>query len=174
LATFDLGGAFAALEESYDASRMLDQPVYLIRSWQDGKVKTVRVFGDIEDNEEDRANTPPGFLKLFDQMIAYTPPAAAPWEPELLEVNIFPYTDAEGEAVAWPPGWPDLKDALTKDESAMYGHESYDLYIPGAHREELEKLVAGLDDKQAVLINDRKWYVSPYRYCLPGEDLWKN
>jgi len=174
LARFKLSSDFAGLEESYDASRMLDQPVFIIRSWQDGHIKTVRVFGDVEGNQEARDNTPSAFLKILDQMASFDPETAQPYEPEFVELYILPYTDAEGEPVAWPEGWADLEDARTTDQTKTVGHEGYNIYLAGEHKEEFEKLLAGLNEKQAVLMNERKWYVSPYRYCLPSEELWED
>jgi hypothetical protein len=150
----------------------LDQPASVIQYWQDHTMKRVMVAGPIRDSEADRDKTPQAFLKTFDRLIAFHHKAARLWEPEKVQLHVFPYTDSEGEPVAWPKGWPDLNDTTTKDTSNAYGHESYAIYLSGDQRDELEQMISGLKNKQAVWMNERPWYVSPWRYCLPGEELW--
>ena len=74
---------FVKLEESYDTSARLDQPVYSIKYWQEGKLKSVKVFGaHRDDNEENRKNIPPAFLKIFDKMISFDHQNARLWQTE--------------------------------------------------------------------------------------------
>ena len=138
-------------------------------------MKTVRVFGNIRNSEEDRQKTPAAFLKLFDQMIAFDHKDVHLWEPDKVEIHVIPYTNSEGEPVPWPKGWPDIKDKTTKDMKEYFGRgESYNIYLPGKNKNELEQILFHLKENQAVLMNERQWSVSPWRYCLPGEELWIN
>lgn len=164
---------FLTLGDSYFTNNYFHQPVSIITSWHNSTIKRVMVSGSIRDNETDRNNAPQAFLKIFDQLITFHHDNTRVWEPEKVQLHIVPYTDSRGEPAAWPKGWPDLNDKATKDTSRAYGTgESYNIHLSGDQRDELEQILFGLQDKQAVLINERPWYVSPHRYCLPGEDLW--
>jgi len=161
-------------EELYSTNNQLEQPVSLIRYWQDHAMKTVRVSGAIRDSAEDRRKVPPAFLMIFDRLTAFCPEPARPWEPELLELHVIPYTNAKGEPVRWPTEWPDITDETTQDKTAYFGRgETYHIYLDGDQRDALERLLAGLNEKQAVLMHERQWHVSPFRYCLPSEARWK-
>jgi hypothetical protein len=163
---------FVKLEESYETSRQLDQPVYSVKYWQEGKLKSVKVFGSIRDNEEDREGTPPAFLKIFDQMISFDHPNVRLWQPGKIEIHLYPYTGSQGESAPWPEGWPDLSHPATKkNEDASFKY-SYTIYLDGAKKDKLEQILSGLKEKQAILINEKQWYIAPQRYCLPGEEWW--
>lgn len=165
---------FLKLGENYYTNNLFDQPYSVIKYWQDHAMKRVAVFGPIRESAEDRNKTPQAFLKIFDRLTSFDHENARLWEPERLEIHVIPYTNSEGEPVAWPKDWPDLNDKTTKDTSSFYGRgESYHIYLGGDHREELEQLLSSLKEKQAVLINERQWHVSPWRYCLPNEELWE-
>lgn len=166
---------FLKLGDSYYTNNYFDQPVSVMKYWQGHTIKRVMVSGPIRDSEADRNKTPEAFLKIFDRLIAFHHKNAQSWEPEKLEIYVIPYTDSKGEPVAWPKGWPDLNDTTTKDTSKFYGRgESYHIYLSGDQRDELEQMLSGLKEKQAVLMNERQWYVSPSRYCLPNEEVWKD
>lgn len=164
--------AFLKLEDSYYTNNFFDQPTSVIY-WQDHTIKRVMVSGPIRDSEADRNKAPQAFLKIFNRVITFHHDNARMWEPEKVQLHVIPYTDSEGEPVAWPKGWPDLNDKTTKDTSHAYGTgKSYSIHLSGDQRDELEQMLSGLKNKQAVLMNERSWYVSPHRYCLPGEELW--
>jgi hypothetical protein len=166
---------FLKLEEDYSTINLFDQPLSTIRYWQDHTMKRVKVYGPIRESAEDRNRAPQTFLRVFDRLISFDHENARLWEPEKLELHVIPYTDARGEPVAWPKGWSDLNDETTKDTTEWIGTgESYSLYLSGDHREELEQLLSGLKEKQAVLMDGRQWYMSPSRYCLPNEEVWKD
>ena len=167
-------GDFLKLKENYYTTNLPDQPYSVINYWQDHAMKRVAVFGPIRKSAEDRNKTPQAFLRIFDRLTSFNHETAQLWEPEKLEIHVIPYTDSKGEPVAWPKDWPDLNDERTKNTTGLIGRgESYNLYLSGDHRDELEQLLSGLKEKQAVLMNERQWYVSPWRYCLPNEEAWR-
>ena len=166
-------GDFLKLKENYYTTNLFDQPYSVIRYWQDHAMKRVAVFGPIRESAEDRNKAPQAFLRIFDRLTSFNHETARLWEPEKLEIHVIPYTDSKGEPVAWPKDWPDLNDKTTEDITEYVGHESYHIYLAGDQRDELEQLLSGLKEKQAVLMNGRQWYVSPWRYCLPNEEAWR-
>ena len=163
---------FLRLEESYRTNNHVDQPGSVIKYWQDQTMKRVMVSGPIRDSQEDRNKAPQAFLAIFDRLCAFHHENARLWEPKTVQLHVFPYQEAKGESVAWPTAWPDLNDPTTKDTTATYGRESYDIFLNGDQRDELEQLLSGLKEKQTVLMNGRQWYVSPHRYLLPNEELF--
>ncbi len=169
-----IGEEFLQLEDSYYTNNQFHQPLYIIKYWQDEKPKRVMVAGPIRDSEEDRDKAPKAFLEIFDKVMLFARTDAHLWKPEKVEIRVSPYTDSEGQPVPWPRGWPDLKHKTTKDRRNFFGHEAYHMYIAGENKDELEQILSGLKEKQAVLINERQWYISPTRYCLPSEELWIN
>ena len=166
---------FLTLEEAYSTNNHLEQPGTVIKYWQDHAMKRVMVSGQIRESAEDRNRAPQAFLRMFDRLTGFHHENARVWVPETLEIHVIPYTNSEGIPVAWPKDWPDLDDETTKDTTEYIGTgESYNLYLSGDRREEFEQLLSNLAEKQAVLMNGRQWYVSPWRYCLPNEDVWKD
>jgi hypothetical protein len=172
LEEFKIDDEFVKLEDFYYTNRQLDQPLYSIKYWQGQKLEQVKVVGPIRDGEEDRKNAPPAFLKLFDKMISFDHQNARLWQPEKVEIHLYPYTNSQGEPVPWPKEWPDLNHPTTrenKDDSVKY---SYTIYLDGKKKDDLERMLVGLKEKQAVLINEKQWFIAPQRYILPGEELW--
>lgn len=169
---------FVKLGESYKTSRRFEQPIYSIQYWPEGKPKPVKVFGWIRDNEEDRKNTPPVFLKLFDKMISFDHPNARLWQPEKVEIRVFAFNEmkVEGEPVPWPKEWPDLNHKTTKKNDKKYENvyieDSYNIYLDGDKKDDLERMLSSLKEQQAVLINEKQWFIARQRYILPGEELW--
>lgn len=168
---FKIGNEFMELEYAIFASPYLDQPGHTIKYWQGLKMKQVSVFGAIRENAEDRKHAPKAFLQLFDQMISFDHKNARLWEPQKVEIKVWPYINAEGEPVPWPKGWPDLNHKTTKMSKNGY---SYTLYLDGDKKAELEQMLSGLKEKQAILMNGKQWVIYPQRYCLPSEELWGN
>jgi len=54
-----------------------------------------------------------------------------------------------------------------------YPYTFYTIYLDGKKKDELERMLLGLKEKQAVLINEKQWLIAPERYILPGEELWR-
>lgn len=165
---------FLKLEEDYYTNNQFHQPLSIIKYWQDHAMKRVKVVGPIRESAEDRNKAPQAFLRIFDRLTLFNHESARLWEPEKLEIHVIPYMDSKGEPVAWPKDWPDINDETTEDKKDFFGHESYHLYLDGDQRDELEQLLSGLKEKQAVLMNERQWHVTLYKYCLPNEEVWKN
>lgn len=164
--------AFLTLDNSYSTNNQLDQPVYFIKYWQEGGMKKVRVIGDIRNSTSDRQKVPAAFLEPFDQMISFGNSNAVVWQPGLMEIQLYAHRKSSGEPVPWPDEWPDLnhKDTRKRTDPAM--RYAYTLYLDGMHRDRLEKMLAGLKPRQAVLINGKHWYLAPSRFILPNEKMW--
>lgn len=163
---------FLKLEDSYYTNNQFHQPLYFIKYWQGRKMKKVRVIGPIRDNEADRNIAPKAFLKIFDKMISFHHKNARLWEPEKIEIALYPYTNSQGEPVPWTAGWPDLSHKTTKKRTDVHLSHSYTIYLDGANKDKLEQMLFRLKKKQAVLINQKQWYIAPQRYILPNEEMW--
>ena len=87
-------------------------------------------------------------------------------------IRVYPYADSKGEPVQWPEDWPGLKDPATKKRKDDSLRSSYDIYLDGANRSHLEQMLSSLKEKQAVLIDQKQWYIAPSRYILPSEEVW--
>ncbi len=159
---------FLKLEDSYTTTNQFHPPVYFIKYWQGSRMKKVSVIGPIRTSEEDRNKTPRAFLELFDQMVSFRHKKARLWEPETVEIDVYPLTDAQGEPVPWPKGWPDLSHKSTK--KGRKG--SYKIFLDGVNKDKLEQMLSSLKEEQAVLISHKHWYIAPRRYLLPNEQMW--
>ena len=139
---------FLKLEDSYTTTDQFHPPLYFIKYWQGSRMKKVSVIGPIRASEEDRNKTPRAFLELFDQMVSFGNEKARLWEPETVEINVYPLTEARGEPVPWPKGWPDLSHKTTKKGR----RGSYKIFLDGANKDKLEQMLSSLKEEQAVLI----------------------
>ncbi len=173
LEKFNIGDDFMKLEDSYSTNNLFDQLTYLIKYWQNSKMKRVLVSGPIRDSEKDRENTPPAFLELFDQIISFTNKDAPLWQPEKVEIHLYSFEDSQGEPVPWPKKWPDLNHPTTKKNADEWSKYSYTIYLDGEKKDELEEMFSSLKEEQAVLINEKPWYIAPKRYILPSEEMWE-
>ncbi len=166
---FGVNEQFINLEEHYNINDDSDPPINTIATWQDQKEKSVTVVGHLnDDKEDDRKKTSPTFLKLFDQLNSFEHFQAQNWQPQSVRILITAFPGSQGEPATWPQGWPDLMDQATQKITS----DSYAIYLNGESLHEFEQLMANLKENQAVLINEKRWYISPERYCLPGEESW--
>lgn len=160
---------FSWLKTDYSLSNWTDQPTTDLFVWRKGKRKSFQIYGYRRKDEATAKALPERLRRILEQVEDYNPAAAKAWSPEKLEIFIWPYEYSPMKPLEWPKGWPDLKSS----ETVKRGKDSYSIYLGGSHQTELIKLLSKLGDKQAVLINGKKWTLS-YRPSFPGEKEWKN
>jgi len=173
-------------DSPYRASSATDQPTTVIHAWREGKHAAVAVYGDVRGGVErakreaekkrlpedemllvDMKSVPGPFAKAVERLIGFEHPRAKPWLPREVEVMIWPYAYAPDESLPWPREWPGLKDPAMRRR----GRGSYSLYLPASELEPLRKFLASRREKQAILIDGKKWAVS-CRLPFPRESEW--
>jgi len=141
-----------------------DQPTNAISFRRGNSFKSVRVYGNLRANQPARAAVPKSFLDLFDRITSYSNEQATPWQPNFIEVMLWPFENSALDPVPWPSQWPGLKDSRTKRRGA----DSYSVYLPSEHFPELKKLLRSMDSGQSIQLGEKKWAIS-YRLPFPHE-----
>lgn len=140
----------------------LDKDGGIIKYWQGGHVKEVKVWGSWK-------NAPEVLFKIFKSMTSFNHPNAHLWEPQTVVVDIFPSGRLQGES-AWPEDWPDLNDPTSIKGDIK---DNYHIFIEGYKRAEVETMYNHLHYKP-LLLNNKGWLFAPARYCFPSEELWQD
>ena len=140
-----------------------DAPTNVLVAKTSQGYKSIEVYGSIRDMEGTAADRLPIELQTaFKTLLAFRSDQAKPWQPPYFEVIIWPFTYAKS-SLTWPSGLPDLADRNT-----VKGKNSYDLFVPISKLNEYESLARRLKQKQAVLIDGKKWTMSA-RFPFPHE-----
>jgi hypothetical protein len=173
-------------KSDYAASSATDQPTTALYTWRDGKRNTVSVYGNVRagierarreaakkhPSEDDMLDfrdedVPRPFLQAIERLVQFDHARARRWLPREIEVMISPYEYAPDESLPWPKGWPGLQDPKTRRRSST----DYSLYLASTELDALRKFLWSRREKQAVLIDGKKWSVS-YRMPFPCESAW--
>jgi hypothetical protein len=96
----------------------------------------------------------------------YQSPDAKAWEPEAIEVMIWPYEYAPDASIIWPQEWPGLDHPATVQRG-----DSYSLFVPISEKGALLAFLETRERRGAVELGGRKWAVS-LRTPLPLEARW--
>ncbi|WP_224999517.1 hypothetical protein [Cesiribacter sp. SM1] len=139
-----------------------DQPVNrMVLNFDTLLVK--QVYGDLRNDERARKKAPVAFLKVYDNLIAYSESHAREWLPQKIEVLVTDYLKTPEQTIKWPAAWPTLKspDTIWRSEKL------YSLYLDSRHYPELLDLMNRLKEDYAVEINGKKFTIS-YRLPFPN------
>lgn len=150
----------------YDIADATDQPSNDLLIYADDEPVFVSVYGSLGDPEVS-SKLPKKLKSIFSKFTSFTDTQAKPWLPEYVEVMIHPYEYAPEKSIKWPDNWPGLDDPGTKNR----GEESYSLFLPIAHLDELKIFLGTQKKRGAIEINNRKWTAS-FRFPFPHEELW--
>ena len=164
VASLDLT-ALASLARQYVLVEATDQPIEHVFSYNDGKISVASVYGAPRSRSA-RAKLPPKLLSVLDKIYSFDPPRAKPWQPEKVEVMIWPYQYAPEKSIIWPKDWPGIGD-----KSTVRRGDGYSIFISSSRYAELKSFLAGRSEKGAVEIGGKKWAVS-LRLPFPGEKSW--
>lgn len=105
-------------------------------------------------------------LGMITLLREYQSPEAQAWEPDAIEVMIWPYEYAPDASIDWPKEWPGLDHPQTVQRG-----DSYSIFIPIGQKEALLGFLETRKPRGAVKIGGGKWAVS-LRAPLPGEAFW--
>lgn len=101
----------AGAKNSYSVSRSTEQPSNKIFVSTPTLKKTVRVYGNLKDDETAAAESkkngvPDTVINTLKRLSSFKHDKATPWSPEFIEVMIWPFGYSKDKPVNWPPGWP--------------------------------------------------------------------
>lgn len=152
---------FGDAMSKYAGSKATDQSTSIIILLNEGKVQGASVYGSLRRSEV-RSKVPPNIVAAYDKLHGFQDPNAIEWLPEKIEVMIWPYEYAPEASIHWPRDWPAIDDSGTVQRG-----DSYSIFLPSAHFDELKAFVRTRNEKGAVEIGKRKWALS-WRLPLPG------
>jgi len=165
---------FRKLHPYFALANAFDLPstkIYL----SDGKThKMVSVYGSHIRNghlevcsSDTNVVAPNEFIRVQTILTGLSYHDAQPWIPEYFEIMIWPYNYAPSKR-DWPAAFPDLKDRLTVRRKKG----AYSLFIQGSRKAELAEFFSKSAEKEAVVIDSKKWAVS-VRPVFPREPVWR-
>ena len=141
----------AEIKDYTEYTKVTDQPSSIIIDFRDqlavvayGATSRHRTRGEASDR----------LLGMITLLREYQNPKAEAWEPEAIEVMI------------WPAEWPGLDHPATVERG-----DSYSLFIPIRDKDALLAFLKTRKARGAVEIGGRKWAVS-LRTPLPQETRW--
>lgn len=118
--------------------------------------------------DEKRDELPAEVLALDRYLGSFDVKDCPVWQPQYIEVMIWPFDGAAKAPIAWPKGWPGLDS-----ERAMARHDgAYSIFLDGSKLPELQKLLASLDAYSAINLDGKKWSVA-FRPVMPSEPVWR-
>jgi hypothetical protein len=150
------------LNEEYVLTGKTDQPEENMEFNILGKSKKINVYGSLA-SKECRDKAPKELLEMYDFLANYKNEKSKNWQPEFIEVMIWPYEYAPDKSIVWPQGWPDIESNTTRKFK-----ESYSIYMPVENKDALYKFIGSRNEKGAVEINGKKWAIAT-RIPFPHE-----
>ncbi len=153
----------AGIDDYTAYTSITDQPSSIIIDFRDNLAVVAYGATSRHRNRRDASDKLLGMITLLQE---YQNPKSEVWEPEAIEVMIWPYEYAPEASIIWPEEWPGLDHAATIQRG-----DSYSLLIP---INDMDALLAFLETRKArgaVEIGGKKWAVS-LRTPLPGEARW--
>jgi hypothetical protein len=153
----------AGIKEYTDYTSVTDQPSSIII---DFRTKQAAVAYGATSRHRTRGDRGDKLLTMITLLREYENPEAKAWEPEAIEVMIWPYEYAPEASIIWPETWPGLDHPATVQRG-----DSYSLFVPISEKEALLTFLETRKPRGAVKIGGRKWAVS-LRTPLPGEARW--
>lgn len=145
------------------AEGVTDQPSSIIIDFRDRLA--VVAYGATSRHRQ-RGDAGDRLLGMITLLREYQNPKAEAWEPEAIEVMIWPYEYAPEASIIWPAEWPGLDHPATVQRG-----DSYSLFIPIRDKDALLAFLETRKARGAVEIGGRKWAVS-LRTPLPQEARW--
>jgi hypothetical protein len=117
---------------------------------------------------------PAAFRDAVAAIMAFSDSGAVPWVPDSLQVSLWPYEYApDNPPLAWPDDWPDLDSPGVQRHADRFVEEVWTMNLPFSSENDVIDLLDRRRERQAVLVNDRKWAID-YRWIFPDEDAWQH
>jgi hypothetical protein len=153
----------AGIKDYTDYTNATDQPSSIIIDFRD---QMAAVAYGATSRHRDRGDRSDRLLTMITLLREYQNPDAKPWEPEAIEVMIWPYEYAPEASIIWPAEWPGLDHPATVQRG-----DSYSLFVPISEKGALLAFLETRERRGAVELGGRKWAVS-LRTPLPREARW--
>lgn len=153
----------AGIKDYTEYTKVTDQPSSIIIDFRDQLA--VVAYGATSRHRQ-RGDAGDRLLGMITLLREYQNPKAEAWEPEAIEVMIWPYEYAPEASIIWPAEWPGLDHPATVERG-----DSYSLFIPIRNKDALLAFLETRKARGAVEIGGRKWAVS-LRTPLPQEARW--
>lgn len=153
----------AKLPQYINASNSTDQPTTTIYLNIDS-LQEISLYGPISSKtSEARKEMPVAFLNAYDNIVNFNEESATEWLPEHIEILASAYGNSKEKPLAWKKEWNDIhsKTTIKRDEGL------YSIYLDKKYFKDFIKLLNKLGQKQAVLINGKKYALS-YRFPFPN------
>ncbi|QDH34899.1 hypothetical protein [Porphyrobacter sp. YT40] len=138
----------AGINDYTDYTKVTDQPSSIIIDFRD---KLAVVAYGATSQHRDRGDASDRLLSMITLLREYRSPDAAPWEPDAIEVMIWPYEYAPEASIIWPAEWPGLDHAATVQRG-----DSYSLFIPISDKDALLAFLETRKARGAVEIGGKK------------------
>jgi hypothetical protein len=126
-------------------------------------LKSFGIYGFFSDK------LPRVFQHIFEKAGAFSDDRSREWLPDKVEVMLTDYAHSPETPVPWPAGWPDLNSPDSRHWGGDGRIGGGRIYLPIKYFPKLQQLAAKMKEKQAFLINGRK-YSFGYRLAPPGVD----
>jgi len=157
-----LSDTFFLRSQHISVSGATDEPSYVLRINLD-TLKSFSVYGNLRDMGA--LSRVPAVLKtVYEFVTNFDDDRAVNWLPKKIEVLLSDYDYSPEKPIPWPANWPNLKSPETRTWEG-----GATLYLDQRHLNQLKSLIKARTEKQAFLINERKFYAG-YRLPLPGID----
>ncbi len=158
-----ISDTLAKLPKYIIASNSTDQPTITI-SLNIDSLQEISVYGRISSKKSDaRKETPTAFLTAYDNIINLNEASATEWLPENIEILAYTYANSKEEPLSWKKEWNDIHSKTT----IKRGEGLYSLYLDRKYFKDFIKFLKSLRQKQAALINGKKYALS-YRFPFPN------
>lgn len=155
--------SLVGIKDYTDYTRVTDQPSSIIIDFR--TKQAVEAYGATSRHRQSGSRGDK-LLTMIALLRDYQSPEAKAWEPEAIEVMIWPYEYAPEASIIWPDAWPGLEHPDTVQRG-----DSYSLFVPIREKDALLAFLETRQERGAVEIGGRKWAVS-LRTPLPGEARW--
>lgn len=163
LAKFQMTDTFFLRSKRFSASESTDQPTCVLLTNLD-TLKRFSIYGNMEDAGT-RARVPRQLDVIYELVHSFEDDQAVDWIPDKIEIMLSAYDNALGKPIPWPANWPDLNSA----RSRRWQNGGGTIFLDRRYFPALRRLLASRKEKQAILINGKKFYAE-YRFPLPGVD----
>ena len=166
--------ALYSLDSAYDfAPNVSDQHSFYAVLPLDSGMKVISIRAGLRDAESLGPQVPAAFKHLYTKLLRYSPPGAAPWTPDSLQVSIWPYEYApDNPPLRWPASWPGLQSPRWHRRSHPTVEEIRTIRFPFSFSIPLDSMLSARRTKQAIGISGKKWAMK-YRWIFPYEKEWR-
>jgi len=156
----------SSFNNHYETTHATDQATQLFYVWDQGKRKSVSIYGS-DWNSPQAKQIPTPLIEMLKKISDFQMAKARPWTPSKMELILWPYSAPNVHAIPWPAGWPDLNSPQAKKR----GEDSYSIFLDPSKFDELNQKIRNTHSSPTLQIDGKTWAAS-FRYPFPGEENW--